>query len=221
LSETHLQQLVGRGLTEAEVTVLAYRTLPSVDRTAILRRLQEYRLNLAGVPGFYLRHGKVQLSGAPGILLPVRDAERRIQALQVRVDQPGDGGKYRWISSADRHLGCSPGVPIHVARPEGAGMSDVWVTEGTLKADIAALRLNRVVLAVAGVGNWRGVPTLVRRLRPLRVVVAFDMDKNRNSFVRLHVDDLITRLAEDGVRVFEANWDANFKGIDDLVTGRP
>jgi len=221
LSAMHSEHLTQRGLTPKQVASLEYRSLPRGGRWAVVRQLQHQGYRLGGVPGFFMECSEVKLSGAPGILLPVRDAERRIQAFQVRVDHPGDGGKYRWISSADRHLGCSPGVPIHVARPEGAGMSDVWVTEGTLKADIAALRLNRVVLAVAGVGNWRGVPPLVRRLRPLRVVVAFDMDKNRNSFVRRHVDELIACFAEDGVRVFEADWNADFKGIDDLVTGRP
>ena len=93
LSERHQKHLVGRGLTETEVAGLQYRTLPSGDRRSIVCQLQEQGHKLGGIPGFHLHHGEVQLSSTPGILLPVRDSDGCIQALQVRADRPGDGGK--------------------------------------------------------------------------------------------------------------------------------
>ena len=58
---------------------------------------------------------------------------------------------------------------------------EAWITEGPIKADIASLKLGRVVLAVAGVGNWLGVIPIIRELRPERVIISFDMDKNQNT----------------------------------------
>ena len=221
LTPGHREHLEGRGLTEAGVTALQYRTLPQDGRRAVVRELQERDLKLAGVPGFYLHHGEVCLSGAPGILLPVRDTEGRIQALQVRADHAESGGKYRWLSSAGKHMGSSPGAPVHVSRPADTHTSEVWVTEGPLKADITVLRLGRCVLAVAGVGNWQGVIPIVRQLQPDRIVVAFDQDKNGNQAVRAYLDALTACLIRHGIRTFEADWNANFKGIDDLLTGGP
>lgn len=221
LTPGHGEHLAGRGLTPAEIAELHYRSLPQGGRHAIVRQLRAQGLKLAGVPGFGMDRSEVSLFGASGILLPVRDIAGRIQGLQVRADHPRDGSRYRWLSSAGRVQGSSPGVPVHVSRPKGADGSEVWITEGPIKADIAAFRLNRIVLAVAGVGNWHDVPSLVHKLEARRVVIAFDMDKNWNSAVRLHMDGLIARLADDGVRVFEADWNTDFKGIDDLVTGRP
>jgi len=86
------------------------------------------------------------------------------------------------------------------------------------KADIAALKLARSILAIAGVSNWSGVIPIVRELAPARVIIAFDMDKMTNPAVTLHKDALIACLIRRGIRTFEADWDAEFKGLDDLLT---
>jgi hypothetical protein len=43
------------------------------------------------------------------------------------------------------------------------------------------------------------------------------MDKYRNPAVRLHLEALTAHLINNGMRTFEADWDNNFKGIDDLL----
>ena len=88
-----------------------------------------------------------------------------------------------------------------------------------MKADIAALKLGRLVLAVAGVGNWPGVIPIIRELKPKRVIIAFDMDKVSNPSVKLHSDALTACLIKRGIPTFEADWDTHFKGLDDLLTG--
>jgi len=218
LTPNHRKHLVDRGFTQKELNGLCYGSLPNYERRVIVHQLQQQGLKLAGIPGFWLKNGEVDLHGSPGILIPVRDAIGFIQGLQVRADNPGTGGKYRWISSADQYMGVSSGVPIHVARPASTTTSDIWITEGPLKADIAARRLGYMVLAVAGVGNWSGVIPVLQQLQPERVILAYDMDKNRNTTVRYHLDALITCLVGRGLRVFEADWDTRFKGLDDLIT---
>jgi hypothetical protein len=173
---------------------------------------------MTGVPGFYVEYGDVKLWGASGIIIPVRDWDSRIQAMQVRADNVNEGGKYRWISSSGKHLGCGSGSPIHVSHPENYE-DELWITEGALKSDIAAIKMNKCMLAVAGVGNWAGIIPIVAKLNPAKVIISYDMDKTDNTAVRNHLDALTNSLLRKGFRTFEADWDATFKGIDDLVKG--
>ncbi len=215
LSETHRENLQRRGLRDAEIASLAYRTLAASGRRELVNRLQAVKL--AGVPGFHLEAGHWQLAGPAGIAIPVRDTRGRIGGLQVRCDN-ADTGRYKWLSSRGFNAGCSPGAPVHVAGPVSTN-GEIWITEGPLKADIAALKLGRLVLAVAGVGNWPSVIPIIRELKPQRAIFAFDMDKATNAAVKLHGDALMTCLIRWGIRTFEAGWDRHIKGLDDLLTG--
>jgi len=217
LSAAHRKNLRRRGLTDAETTTLGYRTLPQNGRRELVERLQSKGIKLAGVPGFYLEIGYWQLAGPTGIAIPVRDTRKRITGLQIRCDN-AEGGRYKWLSSRGFNAGCSPGTPVHVAGT-GSTNAEVWITEGPIKADIAALKLNRLVLAVAGVGNWPSVIPILRELKPRRAVIAFDMDKVSNPSVELHTEALAACLLRQGVPTFEAAWDTHFKGLDDLLTG--
>ena len=215
LSERHRENLQRRGLTDAQIASLSYRTLSPNGRRELVNRLPS--IKLAGVPGFYIEPGYWYLAGPVGIAIPVKDTRGRIVGLQVRCDN-ADGGRYRWLSSRGFNAGCSPGTPVHVAGAVSVH-GEVWITEGPLKADIAALKLGRLVLAVAGVGNWPGVISIIRELKPERAIIAFDMDKVSNSAVKLHSDALMACLIKRGIRTFEADWDAHFKGLDDVLTG--
>ncbi|MFC2033708.1 DUF3854 domain-containing protein [Chloroflexota bacterium] len=217
LSELHRENLQHRGLDDVKIESNGYGTLLPNGRRGLITRLQAKGVKLAGIPGFYLEAGYWHLSGPSGIAIPVRDTRSRIVGLQIRCDN-AEGGRYKWLSSRGFNVGCSPGTPIHVSG-NVPNNSELWITEGVLKADIAALKLGRLVLAVAGVGNWSGVIPIIRELRPERVIVAFDMDKVSNSAVKLHTDALMTCLIKRGIRTFEANWDTHFKGLDDLLTG--
>jgi hypothetical protein len=217
LSEAHRENLRRRGLTDVEIESLLYKTLPANGRSQLVTRLQTKGIRLTGLPGFYIEAGQWLLVGPAGIAIPVRDTKRRIVGIQIRCDN-AEGGKYRWLSSRGFNTGCSPGAPVHVAGPVTA-CREAWITEGPIKADIAALRLGRTVLAVAGVGNWPGVIPIIRELKPERVVIAFDMDKNNNPAVKLHCEALTACLIRRGIRTFEADWDNHFKGLDDLLTG--
>lgn len=214
LSETHRKNLQRRGLTDVEIDGLDYRTLPANGRRELVDILQAVKL--AGVPGFYTEAGQWQLAGPAGILIPVQDTKRRIVGLQVRCDK-AESGKYKWLSSRGFNAGCSPGAPVHVVGLVTT-YGEVWITEGPVKADIAALKLRRLVLAVPGVGNWPSVIPIVRELKPKRAIIAFDMDKAGNPTVKLHGDALIACLIKRGIRTFEADWNAEYKGLDDLLT---
>ena len=107
-----------------------------------------------------------------------------------------------------------------MAKPDPYVQDETWITEGPLKADIACLKLKRIVLAIPGVACWPKAIPILWQLKTKRVVVALDMDKETNHAVDVYRTQLINRLLEIGFVVYEANWDRKFKGIDDLlVTG--
>jgi DNA primase len=216
LSEDHRHKLLARGLTHSQLVIPNYATLMPYGRRRIIRLLTAKGNKLGGLPGFYLDGDEVCLAGPAGILIPVIDLYNRVVGLQARCDDI-QNGKYKWVSSAGLPFGCGSGSPIHVAQTPGIDFREVWITEGPLKADFAATKLKRQFLAVSGVSNWRGVMPIIQELKPERVIVCFDMDKNRNGAVRLHLDALTSCLIRNGFRTFEADWDSHFKGIDDLL----
>ncbi|MFA5389153.1 MAG: DUF3854 domain-containing protein [Candidatus Omnitrophota bacterium] len=225
LSGPHRENLRARGLTDKQISELGYKTMPGSGRRELVGRLISLGYKLAGVPGFYYE-GQWRLAGPGGILIPVRDYFRRIKGLQIRTDNVTAGSKYIWLSSSKYNGGSSPGPPFfHVAWPAGyeyGDGDDIWITEGPLKGDIAAAKIFRLFLAVTGVSNWYSVIPFLHDLspKPSRVVIAFDMDKNKadrdHRFVRLYLNRLTEKLLQLGFRTFEADWNADYKGIDDL-----
>ena len=167
------------------------------------------------------------LAGAPGIAIPVRDADGSIVGLQIRSDDPLKAGKYQWLSSTSRG-GPSPGTPLHVARPRGpcAGRR-VWLTEGPLKADIACENLGEIVVAVPGIQAIKDYQPTLTRLKERdgiqEVVIALDSDWHSKPQVHKARLLLAERAARLGFMVWLSDWTENCKGLDDLLLagGKP
>ncbi len=233
LSPEHRAALLARGLTDAHIDALSYRSLPRTGRALIAADLvSAFGSRILGtVPGLYVRHNRNDdlfptLAGMAGILIPIRNVKREIVGFQIRADDPGAGGKYSWFSSKDKELGCGSGAPIHVAFPiERAGwdMSEsegLTITEGPLKADIAAQYLGSPVLAVPGVGNYAGAIEILEALKKTEAYIAYDMDAATNEQVKRHRDRLAADLVAVGIAPFLTTWDSAYKGLDDaLVAG--
>lgn len=216
LSSKHRRELRGRGMTDEEIEYYQYRTLPKKNRSSIVRRLIDY--DLSGVPGFGLRGGRWILAGPPGLLIPVMSPEKKIVSFQVRPDQQLPGRKYLSLSSSWLDQGSSPGVRIHAAVPRCVKDPALWITEGPIKANIAAERLGAIFWSVLGVNNWSGIFSYFDMI-PSKVVIAYDQENKPQ--VNYHRDALRQALFEVGVDVFLAVWDRG-KGIDDaLVAGVP
>ena len=122
-----------------QIRARRYRTFPLYGRSSIAAQVAHHA-NIEGIPGFYInKKGHWTLAGAPGLLLPVQDFDGLIRGLQIRPDDRPDGmPKYIWLSSTGRFKGRSAKTAFHVSRPPHAGLKCVWITEGPLKADIAA-----------------------------------------------------------------------------------
>lgn len=224
LSSAHRGNLRGRGLADNEIDARGYRTLPLRGRYDCARRLVEcFGPDVcARVPGLYQKEedGKRwwTVAGSPGLLIPVRDVDAHIVALAVRVDEPGDGGKYRWVSSVS-HDGPGPGSPAHVPVFTG-NRNTVRLTEGALKSDVATVLSGTLTVGLAGVSALSPGIDAVRTLGAHVVSVAFDADAGRNPHVARALDRAVTTLGREKFEVHMERWDErDGKGIDDLLAG--
>ncbi|MDI6710477.1 MAG: DUF3854 domain-containing protein [Bacillota bacterium] len=224
LREEHREDLRRRGLSDTQIRYGCYASVPGEPWRVALELLRR-GYDLRGVPGFYLhrtfRSCYWTFRGSPGYFIPVRDYRGRIVALQVRADRPLNRKRYRMFSSGQRPSGACSGTPVHVARPPvETGDWGVLVTEGALKADIAAGFLSCVVLGLAGVSTWREALPALESVRTTHdVVLAFDNDRfdRRKPAVGRAARELREALQEQGIEVYEAVWSPAYKGIDDAL----
>jgi hypothetical protein len=223
LSEQHRAALRQRGLSDGSIESAGYRSTPTQGYAANVARALARDYDLTGVPGFY-REGEAwrMVDCGIGFFVPVRDHEGRICGMQIRRDEGTP--KYLWFSSAGRTGGTSSGAPVHFAKSHLLKDADeVTVTEGALKADIAAHLLGAPVIGVAGVSTFgeNFAADLKERFPKLRrVAVAFDMDVWHKPQVASALDKLITQLEQRRFIVRVRTWAEKHKGIDDYLVAQ-
>jgi hypothetical protein len=220
LSEAHRAALLARGLTESAIDNGCYATLP-VKRIAVAQAWAR-QFDVSNVPGFVLKAGKKggrfwSLAGPSGLLIPVRDAKRRIVAVKIRREgdeQP----KYVSLSSSSAGGPKAENAVHWRLRPLA---EKLVITEGELKADAVACLHDCSVLSIPGVGCWaravealREVPADQRQV----VYVALDADWRLNPDVSRAMEALCAALLSEGHRVVRWSWPlALGKGIDDFL----
>jgi DNA primase len=224
LRPEHRARLEARGLAPDEIARLRYASAPatSAERQRAADELAPYLDPFGGgVPGFYRERGRWRMVYRPaGFFVPVRDESGYIQALSQRVDEPRDGCKYLWLSSADRDGGASSGAPPHfAARHLMWRASEVMITEGSLKADVAAYLSRSAVVGVAGTHAICGLAGRLKASFPLlrRVFVAYDRDMREKPQVLEALLGLTAQLEAAGFAVRVRTWPGPAKGIDDFL----
>jgi len=233
LHPPHFDKLLSRGLSPEAIEVNGYKSTPARDEgDALAVALADYGLN--GVPGFFHRRGSWRLRWCrPGYFVPYRDGRGRILGLSYRLDEEAeDGAKYLWLSTNPEDTfegggqkyprGTKLCAPVHVAGREWLpSASEVWLTEGALKGDVAAHLLRVPFLCAGGVTQWgEGFERRFKNQFPgRRAVVAFDADWRTKREVRHALESLMARLRDAGVSYVVRSW-PNYpeaKGIDDLA----
>jgi hypothetical protein len=219
LSNEHKSNLLARGLSDLDIENNGYKSVPtSLYGGTVARLLSE--LDLRGVPGFYRERGRWQMfTPGRGFFISVRDSRHRIRGFQIRMD---DGPtRYLWFSSASKPEGQSSGAPIHFARPNLiAEQRRVFITEGALKADVIAARLNAPVIGIPGVTTWPGgFGQKLRKACPQirEVFLCFDSDFRTNEHVRRALFNLIAELRASLYSPKVLTWESA-KGFDDYLT---
>jgi hypothetical protein len=222
-----INALEPRGMSRNGIAARGYRWLPSKGRAKAVHALVDAGLEVhfPRTPGLFVRHPDEAnrdpywtLGGRPGLLIPIRDVQGRIIRLLVRPEDPGDGGKYQWISSKNRG-GAGSGAPVHVPLfSADADRTIVRVTEGALKADIATVLSGTLTLGMAGVKARIKAGKVLRDLGAKRVRVALDDDARTNRNVASGLSQLVGHLRHQGFDVELETWQGTgCKGIDDLL----
>ncbi|WP_285079244.1 hypothetical protein [Paenibacillus sp. UMB7766-LJ446] len=143
--------------------------------------------------------------------------------------------RYWWWSSGSKTNGASIGgpIPYHLALPspclrywnsdnDAASLidcSEVWVTEGALKADKAADGLLKPVFGLPGVGSYPLILEPLKELGCKHVVIAFDADSVKTPEVQRALELCAEFFAANtDMKLSLAMWDISLgKGIDDLL----
>ena len=218
LASDHRDNLLGRGLTDADIGRLGYKTTPVVGMTQIAKQLQSDGLYLAGVPGFYRDDSGAWtfIHEKRGILIPVRDRYGRIQGLQIRRDNV-EKRKFRWVSSTEKKDGCKAEGWTHLSGPVRPMLV---LTEGPMKADVINALTGLTVLAVPGVNTLTQLELTLTELRSeglVEIKTAFDMDFATNHHVQNGYNNLLQLLGDMGFRYGTYLWDPAYKGLDDYI----
>lgn len=220
LSGRHADDLLSRGLSDAEAARLLFATVPDRGRASTLCSVLAGELDLTGVPGFWRdQNGQWQaMVRERGFFIPVRDAHGQIAAMQIRTER-GDS-RYLWFSSPGKASGASSGTPVHFARPwRVVSTGEAIITEGPLKADIVAEFLDAGVVAVAGVssfnddfGYW-----LRSQIPNLHTVwLALDSDWHIKKAVERAMLRLLASVERANLIGGLFDW-SGAKGLDDLL----
>ena len=228
LSSEHSEHLKEeRGLSEEQIKRQGYRTLPDKHRYKYALTLVDmFGIQLMStVPGFMVSENETNnyptFAGNSGLLIPIKDVKRQIAGFQVRIDNPENPkDRYRWFSSSERLNGTGSGSPAHIAYPLEIKNQAVWITEGALKANIAADKLGNIVIGIPGVANWRAsdVIEILKELSPSMIIISYDADSSINPIVKTHQENLALACKEAGYKVQIATWPIDLgKGIDDLL----
>jgi putative DNA primase/helicase len=219
LADRHRADLRRRGLTDEQIDRAGYRTLPLQGRAELLRRLgEDFSADLLlRTPGIWLDGQVLKLAGSPGLLIPVRNRGENVWGIAIRPDDPGEGRKYVWLSSGHKG-GCRAVARPHVPMGTPATAETIRMTEGSLKADVAAVLDTALpCLGLPGLA-WRTVLPLLREMNVKTVRLAFDADRDRNHHVAAALAGAIAGLSTEGVAVLVEEWDgARGKGIDDAL----
>lgn len=221
LSKDHRNNLRTRGLSDAEIDRLEYRTTPIMGLRSIAKTLLSQGKYLAGVPGFYRDESDewTFIHEERGILIPVRDINGKIQGLQIRRDNVSKR-KFRWISSADKKDGCRAEGWTHLA---GENFRDLILTEGPMKADVIHALTGQTILAVPGVNALTKLEETLLQLRDrglASIMTAFDMDFSINPHVQNGFKQLLHLLEKLKFQYGSYVWDPQYKGLDDYVNRR-
>jgi len=223
LSDAHRDALRRRGLSDGAIVAGGYRTLRNVDRKAAAAAgFAAVGDALFAVPGFVPgEYGPTVHGTAAGLVVPVRDAAGRVAALKVRQAE-GREPKYYLVTSGTGGPALSGLVHVPLGTPASAGT--VRVTEGELKADVAAARGDLPTVGAPGVTQWAHALPVLAGMGVKTVVVAFDAPDVRAKVpVREACGSLVAALRDAGFGVELEDWEGPDKGIDDLLAagGRP
>jgi hypothetical protein len=222
--------LLARGFTKAQIEQLGFKSVEKYQKLT-----GKYHTRLPGVN----RYNQVVASDS-GYLIPVRNYDGLIVGLQLRLRNPVDTGRYRWVNSPDDGTilklaipakGFEPALenPLAIFKPENP--DSIWIVEGTgVKPFLTSQRLNALVIGAAGgqfLASQNQFEAAIKRAiadyGQLPIRIALDAGDIDNSAVRnrwVEVSRFLQQLQYD----FEFAWwnqitknDCDIDELEDLT----
>ncbi|WP_026730801.1 hypothetical protein [Fischerella sp. PCC 9605] len=149
--------LRGRGFTDSEIALSGFKSVREWQKLN-----KEYDAQLPGIS----KDGRSLAVGGGGYLCPVRDFTGRIVAAQLRLHNPIDGNRYKWLSTpstATLKVQPEDELPLAVFHPPSGAPSGIAIVEGVgAKPFWVSQRLNYLVIGAAG-GQWLSSPKLLEK----------------------------------------------------------
>ena len=154
-----------------------------------------------------------------GYFVPYIDIDGYMTGLQIRRDTKNKKYRYIWFTSAYMNLGASSGTPIHYIKKKKSNV--LYLTEGSLKASVAAQLSNKNFIAVAGVNSQEQLDKslILLKNRGLNTLVdCFDADCISNQYVEKARRTIESKCEKLNIQYKRLNWNVECgKGIDDLL----
>ncbi|WP_146531665.1 toprim domain-containing protein [Novipirellula artificiosorum] len=183
---------------------------------------------IATVPGFSQSHGEISfdMPRDKAMVIPMRDRFGLITRLRLRLDEPGDKGKYRYLGSDDSGHKASL---IHVPIPTRNLLQDanrnqqpprpLVVAEGEFKAEFATRYMNLPAVSMPGASQYRAAIELARKTAVSGIDWAYDSDHRTNKHVAKALIGAISECRQRDMPCRLMLWDPKYKGIDDIPDG--
>jgi replicative DNA helicase len=227
LKQYDLSDLLRRGFTESQIKELQFR---SVDKFHQLYEEVDWR-----TPGVTPSGRTLYIMGERGgYLCPVRDIDGNIVAMQVRLREGSEGGRYRWLSSQVKKRPNCPTyrsngeMPLAIFNRQNAG-GVLWLVEGVgpKPAWVSVKYPKSAVVGAAG-AQWgyspSGMKIILDRLKPKRIILAADagcvqVDKGGNQHTIARYQTIADLLKIYGYSLEVAWWGQETKedfDIDEL-----
>lgn len=181
--------------------------------------LLEKGFQVKGVPGFYqLGERWAFRFRTPGILIPTRNPDGKIVAIQVRTSNPDL--RYMTVSAKGLPGAVTVGISrIHfpVSNQDLGPNTKVLLTEGPLKADVALSLMHQMGMgediafaAVQGVNNNRLLKKTFAQIKKTgceNVCICYDMDRVTNPFVAQATKSAKSLICDAGLNPSSIYWD--------------
>lgn len=198
-----------------------------------------------GVPGIYgeLKLGRknkkenynsMNISlpfGESGYLIPItthgKNGNKKISCCQIRHLGEDVKIRYTFFTSDGLKGGCGVGGcnKVHYTNKfwqNGKFIvpKTVNLTEGPLKADVAAYLSNQFFIAVPGVNTTKDLPRELKFLKEggcETINLCFDMDYRDKKEVKKAMEKVKKMIIDSGLKFKQITWDEKYKGIDDYL----
>ena len=194
LSSGHRQSLRDRGLTDAEIEALRFRTVS---------RYQKFYAPInSNFPGISNDGQTLQIKD-DGFLIPIFNYSGLIIGFQVASDNK-EGGKYKHLKSP--HL---PNGELPLQFYKGSDKPVLDITEGTLKPLVTGVRHKLTVLGAGGC-NWHSSPQqfeeILEQLNPEQIILNPDAGSLLNPQVLRQYRNLNRFLKGLGYTLLVRDW---------------